>query len=196
MNEDMQNKVIDLDVTNNTSNNLEKSFDQKKYIVVGLLLLSVVMVGAGVFVFINKNNKATDSITTKDVATLNGLGGTAETLFDQGAKTHPSPINGVLYTDKQYEVFSNRRPLAVMMNNHVLARPQFGVSYADIVYEIVAEGGITRWLTIFHSQGAGQVGPVRSARVYYASIGLDIILIMHTGVEPMLILLILKILQT
>jgi len=171
MNEDMQNEVIDLDTTNVASNNnLNKSTNKKKLIVFGLLILSIIVIGVTTFLFINKNKNSKTKDVSQHTNVANSGGGKAETLFDEGAKTHPSPINGVLYTDKQYEVFSNRRPLAVMVNNHVLARPQFGVSYADIVYEIVAEGGITRWLTIFHSRGAGQVGPVRSARVYYASI--------------------------
>jgi len=172
MNENMQNEVIDLDATSNNSiPNIGKTHDKKKLIVIGLLVTSVVVIGLSAYILINKNKSpkvVADGQTVEDKM-QDGASG-SETLFDQGEKTHPSPINGVMYTDKQYEVFSKRRPLAVMINNHVQARPQYGVSYADIIYEIVAEGGITRWLTIFHSQGAGQVGPVRSARVFYVSI--------------------------
>ena len=78
-----------------------------------------------------------------------------------------SPINGILYTKSQAEIFMNRRPLAIMVNNHVDARPQFGLSEADLVYEAVAEGGITRFLALYHAQDAEKVGPVRSARIYY-----------------------------
>ena len=77
------------------------------------------------------------------------------------------PINGVLYTKSQAEIFMNRRPLAIMVNNHVDARPQFGLSEADLIYEAVAEGGITRFLAFYHAQDAEKVGPVRSARIYY-----------------------------
>src|SRR3989338_5177125 len=173
MNEDLQSNVIDLDANNSSSNYKFKNFDKKKYTVIGLLLLSVIVIGLSAYLFINKNKKKIDKIDTqvsKDEIMANGSGSEAENLFDDGAKTHPSPINGVMYTDKQYSIFSVRRPLAVMVNNHIQARPQYGVSYADIIYEVVAEGGITRWLTIYHSQGAGQVGPVRSARVFYASL--------------------------
>jgi hypothetical protein len=172
MNEDVQNEVIDLDTMSNMSN-LSSTQNKKKYIVLGLLITSLLVIGLGAFLFINKNKSTGDKDANKlkdEVTTTGGNGTGAENLFADGEKTQPSPINGVLYTQKQYEVFTNRRPLAVMINNHVLARPQYGVSYADIVYEIVAEGGITRWAAIFHSQGAGQVGPVRSARVFYASI--------------------------
>ena len=43
-------------------------------------------------------------------------------------------------------------------------RPQAGINQADVVYEEVVEGSVTRFLTLFHSQGADPVGPVRSAR--------------------------------
>jgi len=78
-----------------------------------------------------------------------------------------SPINGLLYTKTQAEIFMTRRPLAIMVNNHVDARPQFGLSEADLIYEAVAEGGITRFLAFYHAQDAEKVGPVRSARIYY-----------------------------
>mgnify|MGYP001054567755 CR=1 FL=1 len=78
-----------------------------------------------------------------------------------------SPINGVLYTKSQAEIFMARRPLAIMINNHVDARPQFGLTEADLIYEAVAEGGITRFLALYHTQDTEKVGPVRSARVYY-----------------------------
>ncbi len=82
-------------------------------------------------------------------------------------KDQPSPLNGLLYTKEQAEIFMNRKPLAIMVNNHVEARPQFGLSKADLVYETVAEGGITRFLAVFHSRDVEKVGPVRSARIYY-----------------------------
>jgi hypothetical protein len=54
-----------------------------------------------------------------------------------------------------------------MVENHVEARPQSGLSSADVVYEAVAEGGITRFLAVFYCQDAPFVGPVRSARVHF-----------------------------
>lgn len=62
------------------------------------------------------------------------------------------------------------RPIAVMVENHPDARPQSGLSDADVVYEALAEGGITRFLTIFQTQNPVFIGPVRSAREYYAQI--------------------------
>ena len=59
-----------------------------------------------------------------------------------------------------------QRPIAVTINNHPLARPQAGISSADIVYELLVEGQATRFLAIYQSQLPEQVGPIRSARDY------------------------------
>ncbi len=82
-------------------------------------------------------------------------------------KTEPCPINGVLYSKQQKNWWEKHRPLGVMIENHLEARPQSGLSSADVIYEAVAEGGITRFLSVFYCQNAGTVGPVRSARTYF-----------------------------
>ncbi|GIO33599.1 MULTISPECIES: DUF3048 domain-containing protein [Paenibacillus] len=64
------------------------------------------------------------------------------------------------------------RPLAVMINNAAAARPQSGLTQADIVYEVLAEGGITRLIGIFQSRGTNEkIGPIRSIRPYLIDIG-------------------------
>lgn len=85
-------------------------------------------------------------------------------------RTEPCPINGVMYTKQEKDTWSKRRPLAVMIENHEEARPQSGLSYADVIYEAVAEGGVTRFMGIFYcgiAAGSVQLSPVRSARIYY-----------------------------
>ena len=83
-------------------------------------------------------------------------------------KTESCPLNGSMHTKAAKDAWIARRPLAVMIENHLEARPQSGLSYADIVYEAVAEGGITRFMALFYCNlGYIQVGPVRSARTYY-----------------------------
>lgn len=58
-----------------------------------------------------------------------------------------------------------RRPLSVKIENSPASRPQTGLNSADVVYETISEGGITRFNCIFHSEIPPQVGPVRSARL-------------------------------
>lgn len=83
-------------------------------------------------------------------------------------RTEECPLNGSMHTKKAGDSWSKRRPLAVMIENHTEARPQSGLSSADVVYEAVAEGGITRFMGLFYCNLADvQVGPVRSARTYF-----------------------------
>lgn len=85
-------------------------------------------------------------------------------------RTEECPLNGVFYTKKEKDIWSNRRPLAVMIENSVDARPHSGVSLADIVYEAVAEGGVTRFMPVYlcgASLGNITIAPVRSARTYF-----------------------------
>lgn len=62
---------------------------------------------------------------------------------------------------------AERRPLAVVVENSTDSRPQSGLAKADVIYETVAEGGITRMLAIYQSQDTNEIGPVRSARFYF-----------------------------
>ncbi len=86
------------------------------------------------------------------------------------SKIYECPLNGELHTKTQKNQWEKRRPLGVMIENHEEARPQSGLSSADIIYEIVAEGGITRFLAIYYCKDAAYVGPVRSARIYFVKI--------------------------
>lgn len=85
-------------------------------------------------------------------------------------KTEVCPLNGQLYTEAEKNIWLTRRPLGVMIENHLDSRPQSGLSSADVVYEAVAEGGITRFMAVFLCGASAQdvqVGPVRSARTYF-----------------------------
>ncbi|CAN5170399.1 DUF3048 domain-containing protein [soil metagenome] len=76
----------------------------------------------------------------------------------------PSKLNGALVAEGSEAL----RPLAVMIENHVDARPQSGLSRASVVYEATAEGGITRFMALFNDPRTSvRVGPVRSARPYF-----------------------------
>ncbi|KML40126.1 MULTISPECIES: DUF3048 domain-containing protein [Cytobacillus] len=79
----------------------------------------------------------------------------------------------------------NGRAVAVMINNHPKARPQSGLNQADVVYEMLAEGDVTRFLAIFQSERPEMIGPVRSSRDYYIELakGYDSLYIAH-GYSP------------
>ncbi len=85
-------------------------------------------------------------------------------------RTEECPLNGKMYTKQERDIWEKRRPLAVMIENHAESRPQSGLSSADIIYEAVAEGGITRFMGVFYcgiAAGDVTLAPVRSARSHF-----------------------------
>ncbi|WP_419878366.1 DUF3048 domain-containing protein [Brevibacillus centrosporus] len=91
---------------------------------------------------------------------------------------YTAPLTGL----GSQEDLNNKRPLMVMINNAPPARPQSGISKADIVYEVLAEGEMTRFLSIFQSQKPEVIGPVRSIRPYFIQIGIGFdAMLVHAG---------------
>ena len=79
--------------------------------------------------------------------------------------TVPSTLSG-LPVDPSF----NLRPVtAVMIENSLDARPQSGLSAAGVVFEAIAEGGVTRFMAVYQDTTPENIGPVRSARPYYVS---------------------------
>lgn len=77
--------------------------------------------------------------------------------------TEPSKLTGVPVSPEL-----NQLPVtAIMIENSPDARPQSGLNDAGVVFEAIAEGGITRFLTLFQETQPDYIGPVRSVRPYY-----------------------------
>ena len=98
---------------------------------------------------------------------------------DGKTENYYAPLTGEPLSTKP----ANTRPFAVMINNIVYAQPQVGISNADIIYEIPAEGGITRMMAIFsHLYDVESVGSIRSLRPYYLSVALSYdAIVIHAG---------------
>jgi len=81
------------------------------------------------------------------------------------------------------EEHAQRRPMAVVINNSRDAWPQSGLPSADVIYEVLTEGDITRLLALFHSALPEKIGPVRSTRDYFSDMALnhDAIFVYHGG---------------
>jgi hypothetical protein len=80
----------------------------------------------------------------------------------------------------------NQRPVTgVMIENSLDARPQSGLGDAGVVFEAVAEGGVTRFLALYQDTMPTNVGPIRSARPYYVqwAMGFDAAYA-HVGGSP------------
>jgi hypothetical protein len=91
-----------------------------------------------------------------------------------------------------YEFFHEVWPLAVMVENHPDARPQTGLDRANVVYEALAEGGISRFMAIYMrtpgfdgSAEAEVIGPVRSTRHYFVYTAAEYnATLVHVGASP------------
>lgn len=86
----------------------------------------------------------------------------------------PEPITNPLSGETIDEDISFKRPYAIMINNISVAQPHCGVSGADIIYEVLAEGEITRMLAIYSDlENVGPIGSMRSSRPYYIEIAMS-----------------------
>lgn len=98
----------------------------------------------------------------------------------------PAPLVSTLTGLPISDASVNQRPVTgVMIENSTDARPQSGLDQAGVVFEAIAEGGITRFLALFQDTQPDYIGPVRSVRPYYIqwALGFDAALA-HVGGSP------------
>lgn len=145
---------------------------ESKYFMLVLSFVGLFLVSTGVslaaFTFLVKNSS---------IKSPNSVAKTTTSRVDLSKpKTESCPINGEMYTKAQKDLWLLRRPIVAAIENHLDARPQSGLSRADVVYEAVAEGGITRFLAVFYCGIADNnytIGQIRSARVYFINFALE-----------------------
>lgn len=143
-----------------------------------MLVLGAVLVlaaSAALFWFA-VSGKARASDSTSVVAT------STEEVATSTPDLVPRSIDGVLVPVEQ----ANLQPFAVMVENHVDARPLSGPADANLVFEFPVEGGITRFMLVYDATTtADQIGPVRSARQYFVDMadGLNAVYA-HVGGSP------------
>ncbi len=138
----------------------------KQKILIALLTVGIYLISAGLSYFAFSNFSSSKKFINAPAALQAGESG--KTVFDTSLpKTEACPLNGALYSKQQKDWWEKHRPLGIMIENHENTRPQSGLSSADVIYEAVAEGGITRFLSVFYCQDVGTVGPIRSARTYF-----------------------------
>lgn len=131
------------------SNNIEKwPATKRQKIIGGCIAAALIVLGAGGVYALSHMFK-----TEPD----------PQVIFKEEKNTEPSKLTGVEVSKK-----TNRRTVtAVMIENSPDARPQAGLYDAGIVFEAIAEGGITRFCALFQEAQPGYIGPVRSVRPYY-----------------------------
>jgi hypothetical protein len=101
-----------------------------------------------------------------------------------GKKINVKPI-----VEKQLTVFdekSNKRPIAVMIDNNVDPDSHKGLQDAYLTYECIVEGGLTRIMAIFKDTNTSVIGPVRSSRHYFLDYAMENDAVyVHWGWSPM-----------
>jgi hypothetical protein len=148
-------------------------------VAVGGLIAVVIVIGTGVAVAARSGGSAaTYTPSATPVISASWAAPSAERTPTPTTESTPSPVvtpllyeattDGVLLTEGQ-AALATRHPIAVMIDDQIRARPQSGLSQADIVYQAPAEGGVPRYMAIFQTQDPASIGPIRSSRLYFVA---------------------------
>ena len=150
---------------------LNKNKKYLPYVAIGLALVLVLLIVLLVFVDggsqeIPENSSSSTNQDITDDQDKQETPDNNETDQKEEVKPYTNPLNGEPLAEPYLG-----RPVAVMLNNIKQAMPQHGVSQADILYEVLAEGGITRCMGIYSDiSKVDKVGSIRSSRKYYVEI--------------------------
>ncbi|MFA5413117.1 MAG: DUF3048 domain-containing protein [Patescibacteria group bacterium] len=146
------------------------------WLVVSLLLISVFVVAIGGYFLLSRTSfldffskeKTQQNIEQSEEESLPGF----HRLIDGAEMEDETKINPPLF--------------AVQIENMIDARPLSGVARANLVYETLAEAGITRFLAVYAANGeVSEIGPVRSARPYFLDWAEEFgALYVHSGGSP------------
>lgn len=139
---------------------ISKNNNRKIFIAIGVILA----IGIGIFSYLFATGKIFHN-------TLKTLPITEEKLPSEEQKKETEEEKPKL---KIVDLESKTRSYAVMINNINIARPfQSGLQDAYIIYEMIAEGGITRMMALFKDQNTAKIGTIRSSRHYYLDYALE-----------------------
>ena len=132
---------------------IKPNHNKKKIIIVSVISIALFLIFIGLFYFLlsmndNKSNKK-EKIKIDDASTVEKKDLTV------------------------YDVNSNKRPIAIMIDNNVGNNAHVGLQDAYLTYEIIVEGGLTRIMAIFKDVNTSVIGPVRSSRHYFLDYALE-----------------------
>ena len=129
---------------------------QKTSLIIGIIFLILVVVFSFLFFFRKPESTPAKNPAPKSQKTEPKKKAKPEKFY--------SKLSGVEVSEKSLE---NAPVFGVMIENSIPARPQSGLSQAEVVFEAIAEGGITRFLALYQQNKPELLGPVRSVRGYY-----------------------------
>lgn len=190
-----ENKVEEIDNINK-KNDIEKRKINKKTII--FLVIGIVLVISLVLVFIFLNNKKLPDKKPSEILTKEECNKYKYHWWEDKKVCVENKLAEDIDNEEECNEFgynwwykqkvcsteeakitivdqeSKTRPIAVMINNHAQARPYHsGLQDANIVYEMIVEGGITRMMAIFKDKDTARIGSVRSSRHYFLDYALE-----------------------
>lgn len=112
---------------------------------------------------ITEANEITDTTKSPNTTTENETTTTSIVENYSFDNEKMSPFTGLELTPELW-LKRPRRVLAFKIDNNINARPQSGIQESDAVFEILVEGGMTRFLAFFYDKTSSFLGPIRSAR--------------------------------
>ncbi len=137
-----------------------------------ILSILIIIAVAIYFIFFNKSEEKKVEIKKKQASEITTKEECEKEGFYWWSKTSTCNIEEAKLTIINEE--STTRPIAVMINNHAQARPYHsGLNEANIVYEIIVEGGITRMMAVFKDTTTARIGSVRSSRHYFLDYAME-----------------------
>jgi hypothetical protein len=128
-----------------------RHFSKKQWIIIGVI--AALLLGAGGYAWYRHAHQPKPVVKKVTKA--------------QVVKPAPVPIVSNLTGLPADDATNNRPVTAIMIENSPDARPQASLKDAGVVFEAIAEGGITRFLTLWQDTSSEYIGPVRSVRPYY-----------------------------
>jgi len=127
----------------------------KKQIIIGAIALAVIILGVGGwFIYRHYHHPSVTKPSSAKVIKAKPV-----------STTVPSTLSGLPVAPS----FNKLPVTGIMVENEIDARPQSGLDQAGVVFEALAEGGITRFLALYQDTQPSYIGPIRSARPYYVS---------------------------
>lgn len=140
-----------------------KKTNKTAAILIGSLAVTMLFSGCGK----KKETKKSDN-STIEISPVATMDGSAEDIV---IVSRDGYVLSDLTGEWIEEEYANQKPLCIMINNISEAMPQSGLSQAAVTYEILVEGGITRYLCVFDRyDNIEKLGPIRSARVPYVQL--------------------------
>ncbi len=130
--------------------------EHKKLSIVLAVLIVLILAGGGVALYYALNPKAPKPVIKLPIVSAPAPAPAKPKFY--------SPLTGREVAD---EGATHRSVTGIMIENSEWARPQSGLNDAGVIFEAIAEGGITRFAALYQDTAPKLIGPVRSVRPYY-----------------------------